>query len=334
MEAALEGAREIGFTIVSMTASLAAVFLPVLFMGGIVGPAAPRVRGGDRRRGHRVRRRVADPHPDAVQPLPAAAPARPTAGSTRRRSASSAACCALYERTLQLALRHPRVHPRDLLRDPGRDRLPLHDHPQGLHPQRGHRAGLRVHRGRAGHLLRGDDGAPAQGRQHRAASSPTWRPYFSAHRGQRLQRGHEHRPHLHAPQARHRAAAPRTRSSRTCGGSSRGIPGINVYPQVLPTIRIGGQLTKGQYQYTLQDADLQALYQWAPILYARMQGPAGLPRRQLAICRSRARRCSSRSTARRPPRWGSPRCRSRPRSTTPTARRRSPPSTPRPTSTG
>ena len=32
-----------------------------------------------------------------------------------------------------------------------------------------------------------------------------------------------------------------------------GIPGINVYPQVLPTIRIGGQLTKGQYQYTLQD---------------------------------------------------------------------------------
>ena len=36
-QAALEGSREIGFTIVSMTLSLAAVFLPVLFMGGIVG---------------------------------------------------------------------------------------------------------------------------------------------------------------------------------------------------------------------------------------------------------------------------------------------------------
>ncbi len=35
--AALDGAREIGFTIVSMTLSLAAVFIPVLFMGGIVG---------------------------------------------------------------------------------------------------------------------------------------------------------------------------------------------------------------------------------------------------------------------------------------------------------
>ena len=36
-EAALNGSREIGFTILSMTLSLVAVFIPVLFMGGIVG---------------------------------------------------------------------------------------------------------------------------------------------------------------------------------------------------------------------------------------------------------------------------------------------------------
>ena len=36
-EAALKGSREIGFTILSMTFSLAAVFIPVLFMGGIMG---------------------------------------------------------------------------------------------------------------------------------------------------------------------------------------------------------------------------------------------------------------------------------------------------------
>ncbi|HEX2685044.1 MAG TPA: efflux RND transporter permease subunit [Kofleriaceae bacterium] len=35
--AALRGARQIGFTIVSITASLLAVFIPLLFMGGIVG---------------------------------------------------------------------------------------------------------------------------------------------------------------------------------------------------------------------------------------------------------------------------------------------------------
>jgi HAE1 family hydrophobic/amphiphilic exporter-1 len=37
MQAALLASREIGFTIVSMTISLVAVFIPVLFMGGIVG---------------------------------------------------------------------------------------------------------------------------------------------------------------------------------------------------------------------------------------------------------------------------------------------------------
>ena len=36
-EAAIKGGREIGFTILSMTLSLAAVFIPVLFMGGILG---------------------------------------------------------------------------------------------------------------------------------------------------------------------------------------------------------------------------------------------------------------------------------------------------------
>jgi len=36
-QAALDGSKEIGFTIVSMTLSLAAVFIPVLFMGGILG---------------------------------------------------------------------------------------------------------------------------------------------------------------------------------------------------------------------------------------------------------------------------------------------------------
>src|SRR5438270_537763 len=37
LQAAFAGSREVGFTILSMTLSLAAVFIPVLFMGGIVG---------------------------------------------------------------------------------------------------------------------------------------------------------------------------------------------------------------------------------------------------------------------------------------------------------
>lgn len=37
MQAALNGSREIGFTILSMTISLVAVFIPIMFMGGILG---------------------------------------------------------------------------------------------------------------------------------------------------------------------------------------------------------------------------------------------------------------------------------------------------------
>ena len=36
-QAALDGAREVGFTVVSMTTSLIAVFIPVLFMSGVIG---------------------------------------------------------------------------------------------------------------------------------------------------------------------------------------------------------------------------------------------------------------------------------------------------------
>jgi len=37
MQAALKGARQIGFTVISMSTSLVAVFIPLLFMGGLIG---------------------------------------------------------------------------------------------------------------------------------------------------------------------------------------------------------------------------------------------------------------------------------------------------------
>ena len=36
-QAALKGARQIGFTVISMSISLVAVFIPLLFMGGLIG---------------------------------------------------------------------------------------------------------------------------------------------------------------------------------------------------------------------------------------------------------------------------------------------------------
>jgi HAE1 family hydrophobic/amphiphilic exporter-1 len=49
------------------------------------------------------------------------------------------------------------------------------------------------------------------------------------------------------------------------------IPGLKVYPQNIPPIRIGGKLTKSEYQYTLQDADTSELYHWAPVLEAKLR---------------------------------------------------------------
>ena len=43
LEAALKGSRQIGFTIISLTVSLLAVLIPLLFMGDVVGTAVPRI---------------------------------------------------------------------------------------------------------------------------------------------------------------------------------------------------------------------------------------------------------------------------------------------------
>ena len=54
------------------------------------------------------------------------------------------------------------------------------------------------------------------------------------------------------------------------------VPGINVFMQNPPLIRVGGHLTKAEYQYALQDTDTKKLYQWAPLLTEKMAGLPGL----------------------------------------------------------
>jgi HAE1 family hydrophobic/amphiphilic exporter-1 len=54
------------------------------------------------------------------------------------------------------------------------------------------------------------------------------------------------------------------------------LPGMRVFPQVLPPIRIGGMLTKSQYQLTLQSPDIADLYRYAPLLEDRMRTLPGL----------------------------------------------------------
>jgi hypothetical protein len=186
MEAALLGSREIGFTIISMTLSLAAVFIPVLFMAGVVGrllhefaavigiavlvsapgitrPSLPRLGAGVRRH---------------APPVPGHPPGRPPSPPDDRGRVRGHA---------------------------GGHRLALHGHPEGFHPRRGHGTDLRLHRRRPGHLLRQHDGASARGGGHRAEAALRLVVHV-VDRSQQHQRGAEHGPVLHQTQGARSAA--------------------------------------------------------------------------------------------------------------------------------
>ena len=49
------------------------------------------------------------------------------------------------------------------------------------------------------------------------------------------------------------------------------IPGVAFYMQVPQDINIGGRLSRTQYQYTLQDADLDEINQWAPRVLEKLR---------------------------------------------------------------
>jgi HAE1 family hydrophobic/amphiphilic exporter-1 len=53
------------------------------------------------------------------------------------------------------------------------------------------------------------------------------------------------------------------------------IPGINVFMQNPPLIRIGGHLTKSLYQYSLEDTDTKELFRLAPILTDKLAKQPG-----------------------------------------------------------
>ncbi len=272
MEAALVGAREIAFTIVSMTASLAAVFLPVLFMGGIVGRllhefavvigAAVIVSG------------IVSL---TLTPMACSRFLRPPREPHGRVYAAServfTSMLGLYERTLSLVLRHPRftlmvfvatvvltgylfvIIPKGFI--PNEDTgqvFAFTEASQDISFE-----GMMEHQVQAAEIVRKqpyvDSFFSGIGASGSSVVMNTGRIFM------RL------KPSSERPTADEIVQDLRKKLS--------GIPGMNVYPQVLPTIRIGGNLTKGQYQYTLQDADLGRLYEWAPILFDRLKGLPG-----------------------------------------------------------
>ncbi len=273
MEAALNGSREIGFTILSMTVSLAAVFIPVLFMGGVVGRllhefavvigAAVIVSG------------IVSL---TLTPMLCSRFLRPPhAGHSRLYRASERVFDGMlhaYDVTLRWTLRHGRLTMAVLVLTFLLTAYLFTIIPKGFIPTEDN--GTIFAFTEAAQDISFDS---MMAHQKLVADVFREQPYVEqfmsfigasgtstvANNGRifvRLKPRKDRRPveELIAD-LRPKLAA---------------VPGMRVYPQVLPTIRIGGQLTKAVYQYTLQDADLQELYQWAPRLYDRLRQLPGL----------------------------------------------------------
>jgi HAE1 family hydrophobic/amphiphilic exporter-1 len=273
MEAAREGSREIGFTIVSMTLSLAAVFIPVFFMGGVIGRllhefaatigAAVLVSGFVSL---------------TLTPMACSRFLRPPTESHGRLYAASErvfdGMLRLYERTLKRVLQHPRltmgvlaltlvvtgylvlVIPKGFL--PDEDTGQIFIFTEGA--QDISFDAMKQHQLRAAAIVQKDPSVDnfmsSMGATSFSPSPNTGRLFIQL------------KPRSERPSAQEIVQEFRRKFAA--------LPDIKVYPQILPTIRIGGQLTKALYQYTLQDADLNELYHWAPVVLDRMRTLPGL----------------------------------------------------------
>ena len=175
MQAAFEGARQIGFTVISISISLIAAFIPFLFMSGVVGrvfrefsvtlafaiiistfvslSVTPMIVA------HFVR---APPSPDAT--LFDRVVERFLSGMTR-----------LYGRTLDPGARKPGPDAGRHGGHAGAHRLPLRHRPEGLFPARRYRPDLRRHPGFARHLVPVHVCAAAEGGRHRAVAIRRYR---------------------------------------------------------------------------------------------------------------------------------------------------------------
>ncbi|HJW24275.1 MAG TPA: efflux RND transporter permease subunit [Rhodocyclaceae bacterium] len=273
-QAAVDGAGEVGFTIVSMTLSLVAVFIPVLFMGGIVG---------------RLLHEFAMTIVIAVlisgfvslslTPMLASRYLRPPEPGRQSRlyAASERAFEAWrngYERTLDLALGHRLATFLFFL-------LPLAGSawlfvamPKGLLPNEdtGQLFGfveasqdisfgaMVEHQKVAMDIVRQD---PSVAGFMSFVGASTFSPAPNVGRIFIRLKPRQDRP----------AAA---RVLAELAGKLAQVPGIRPFLQIVQTIQVGGQLTKAQYQFTLQDADLRELYEWAPRMEERLRKIAGL----------------------------------------------------------
>jgi hydrophobic/amphiphilic exporter-1 (mainly G- bacteria), HAE1 family len=272
LEASLIGAREIGFTIVSMTLSLAAVFIPVLFMGGVVGrllhefavviTAAVLVSGFVSL---------------TLTPMLCSRFLRPPSASHGRLYMASErffdGMLRMYDRSLQWTLRHRVFTMAVMVATLVLTVVLFRQIPQGFIPTED--TGQIFAFTEASQDISFD--AMAE-KQRAAAAIVLQQPYIDQIMSSIGASTINVVPNTGRIFMRLKPRDERPPADKIIDDlrpKLAAIPGFRVYPQNLPTIRIGN-LTKALYQYTLQGTDLQELYHWAPILFDKMRALPGL----------------------------------------------------------
>ncbi|MBF0322599.1 MAG: efflux RND transporter permease subunit [Magnetococcales bacterium] len=273
MQATLDGATEVGFTIISMTLSLAAVFIPVLFMGGILGRllhefavtimAAVLISGF-------VSLSLT---PMLCSRYLRAEHDRPHGWLYRLSERLFLALQEGYDRTLQYVLRHTfstMVVFVSLLAATfwvglgmPSGFLPTEDTGQLLcftEAEQDIGFDAMVERQiQIGAIIRADPGVAAAmvfvGAGGASQSINMGRIFM-----QLKPRSQRDKADVILQRLRPKLAS---------------VPGMRAFIQNLPAIRIGGQLTKSQYQYTLKGSDTEELYAWVPKLEERLRGLPG-----------------------------------------------------------
>jgi HAE1 family hydrophobic/amphiphilic exporter-1 len=273
-EAALNGSKEIGFTIVSMTLSLAAVFLPVFFMGGILGRLLHEfaVTIG-------VAILVSGFVSLSLTPMLCSRFLRPPQAERHGRLYVYServfdGLLHLYDWSLKKVLNRRRA----TLIVSGLLLLATFylfaDIPKGFLPNEDQGSIFAFTEAAEGISF------DAMVRQQRAvaalvAQNPYVDNFFSSvGAGGPNLAGNTGRIFIRLiPRDRRPGAEEIVQELRPKLSS---IPGIKVFVQILPPIRIGGMLTKSLYQFTLQSPDIKELYHYAPILEAKMREVPGM----------------------------------------------------------
>ena len=333
-QAAILGAREVGFTVLSMSLSLVAVFIPILMMGGIVGrlfrefsitlsvavlvsllvslTTTPMMCSRLIRSRSRARRGTAVPAQRARLP-----------GDARRlRAARCAGHCATGR--WSWCCWSP----------PWRSTSTCTSTiPKGFFPQQD-----------TGRLIGGIQADQAISFQsmsvklrqfiHIVQSDPAVDTVVGFTGGGSAGGGQVNSGFIFVslkPRAERAPVRP-TRSSRGCARSSNQVAGARLFLQAVQDIRVGGRQSNAQYQYTLQADSIADIYTWAPKLTEALQHSPELT----DVNSDQQQNGPGDRAGHRPRHRRAPRSSTRPpsttRSTTPSASARSRPSTTRSTS--